>query len=254
VVRGRVEDDHFLAERLSPTVLALFGDRLLPLARQFPLFRLAVAHKLINDSSFANAAYSLSTGLAEIVPVLDIPLNMTDMVVLTKNQAFLVYKLGLALGMSTEWQDYVAEFGSVLGGGFAWRQLARSLIGLIPAWGIAPKMAVAYAGTSVVGNVILQWYLTGRHITPQQMRTLYSQAFGRGKALAQNLIERLPRPRLPRWGRRKKPAALPAALTPTCPACGRQNAADAVFCAYCGARLAPEILLDPGAAPENPEA
>ena len=42
------------------------------------------------------------------------------------------------------------------------------------------------------------------------------------------------------------PAALPATLAPTCPQCGRQNAADAAFCAYCGARLAPEILLDPG--------
>lgn len=204
VLVGSLSDDHFLQRTLVPAVLELLPDMQLALARQFPLFRVVVAHQLINETCFSNTAYALSTGLAEIVPVLDLPLNITDMIVLTKSQAFLVYKLGLALGYSTRWQDYLAEFGSVIGGGFLWRQLARSLVGLIPVWGIIPKVAVAYAGTFVVGNSVLQWYLTGRHLSRQQMAQLYRQAFARGKDSARRMLQKVPRPRL----RRGKPAEL----------------------------------------------
>ncbi|MCI0519505.1 MAG: zinc ribbon domain-containing protein, partial [Chloroflexi bacterium] len=177
--------------------------------------------------------YSLSTGLAEIAPVLGVPLNITDMLVLSKTQAFLVYKLGLALGLSLRWQEYVAEFGGVLGGGFVWRQAARQLVGLIPAWGILPKVAVAYAGTYVVGHVVYRWYLTGRHVNAAQMRQLYQQAFARGKGLAQNLAAKLPRPRR----KAKKTEALPATAQRTCAQCGKVSAADAQFCQYCGGAL-----------------
>jgi uncharacterized protein (DUF697 family) len=231
-----VEDHRFIIGEFVPAMLKLLPDHVLALARQFPLFRTETAHQIISDTCVSNAAYALSTGIAEIVPILDIPLNIADMFVLTKAQAFLVYRLGLALGLSTRWQDYVAEFGSVLGGGFLWRQVARSLIGLIPAWGIIPKVAVSYAGTYVVGNVIYQWYLTGRHISSHQMRQLYVQAFARGKHLAQNMAIRLPKPRR----KKKEQLALPATTITdgrACPSCGKTSAKDAAFCQYCGAKL-----------------
>ncbi len=174
---------------------------------------------------------------------MDIPLNIADMVVITKAQAFLTYRLGLALGFSTQWQDYIAEFGSVIGGGFLWRQLARSLVGLIPVWGIVPKMAVAYAGTYVVGHVVLRWYLTGRHVTRKQIRELYRQSFAQGKAIARNLLEKATWPRL---GRRTQDQ-LPSSATPEtteqlpdwqiCPNCGKTSSLDAVYCQYCGQPL-----------------
>jgi len=252
-VAGSALDSQFLLKSFAPLVLRLLPDLSLALGRSFPLFRFPIAHQLINDTCLANAAYAFSTGLAEVVPILDLPLNITDMAVLTKAQAFLVYRLGLLLGFSTRWQDYIAEFGSVIGGGFLWRQLARSLVGLIPVWGILPKVAVAYAGTYVVGHAILQWYLTGRHIDRKQLNALYRQALAHGRANAQRLIKSLPKPRL---GRKKK-AELPpksaseperlAAETLTgnelstppkaCPDCGKSNAADAVFCQYCGKKL-----------------
>ncbi|MBN2549855.1 MAG: hypothetical protein JXB15_11895 [Anaerolineales bacterium] len=241
VVCGSVLDDGFLTAKFAPAVIDLVPNQVLGLGRAFPLFRVPAAHYLINDTCLSNAAYSLSTGMAEIVPVFDVPLNLADMLVLTKTQAYLVYKLGLTLGFSTRWQDYVAEFGSVLGSGFLWRQLARSLVGLIPVWGIVPKVAVAYAGTYVVGNTILQWYLTGRHISTRQMRELYTQAFARGKHIASSLAKRLPHPRLPkvRLPRPQLPSRKPRQLPAPpelhkCPACGQSSAADASFCQYCG--------------------
>jgi uncharacterized protein (DUF697 family) len=196
VIFGSVNDISFLEREFIPTVLELLPQQHIALGRQFPLFRLTIARQLINETCLSNAAYSFSTGLAEIVPVLDLPLNVTDLVVLTKSQAFLAYKLGLLLGFSTRWQDYVTEFGSVIGSGFVWRQIARSLIGLIPAWGIIPKVAVAYSGTYVVGNAILGWYFTGRKLSTKQMQALSAQAFTRGKDYARTLGQKIPRPRI----------------------------------------------------------
>jgi uncharacterized protein (DUF697 family) len=237
VVRGSVADAQFLQKEYIAAVLELLPGRELSLARKFPLFRQVVARKLINDTSFSNATYAFSTGLAEIIPIIDIPLNVTDMIVLTKAQAFLVYRLGLALGLSTEWRDYVAEFGGVLGGGFLWRQVARSLIGLIPAWGIIPKVAVAYAGTYAVGYAVLQWYLTGRHVTRKQLNDLYRQAFVYGKNVAAGLLKNMPRPRLKNSQRKSLPEPKKSKRALICPNCGKRNAADARYCQYCGVEL-----------------
>jgi uncharacterized protein (DUF697 family) len=236
LVYASANNPQSLIDNFVPVMLDLLPDQLIPLARQFPLFRVPVANHLINETCFSNAAYSLSSGLAGVVPALIVPMNISDMVVLSKAQAFLVYKLGLALGLSTEWRDYVAEFGSVVGSGFLWRQLARQLVGLIPVWGIIPKVGVAYAGTYVVGHAVLRWYLTGRHLSPQQMRAFYVQAFDKGKQVGRKLLQKTPRPRLLR---RRAAQLKPPSGFKNCPYCDKPNAEDAQFCQYCGRALEP---------------
>ncbi len=254
VVIGSPSDTRFLMEKFAPAVIDVIPELLLGLGRYFPLFRLNISRNLINETSLSNAAYSMSTGLAEIVAVLDVPITIADSIILTKAQAFLVYKVGLALGYSTHWKDYIAEFGGVLGSGFVWRQIARSLVGLIPVWGILPKTAISYAGTYVVGNVVLQWYLTGKHLSKGQMQQIYTQALASGKILAKNLAAKLPRPRfrlrLPQfklalpW--RKSPALpappkrLAARKKQICSKCSRTSASDASFCQYCGTSFGEE--------------
>jgi uncharacterized protein (DUF697 family) len=255
VLSGSVHDRAFLESQFAPAVIELLDDRRLALGRGFPLFRAAIGQALINEACLTNATYSLGTGLAEVAPVLNLPLNLADMVVLTKGQALLVYKLGLALGLPRDWQYYLTEFGGVIGGGFLWRQLARSLVGLIPAWGILPKVAISYAGTYVVGQVVLQWYLTGRHISRAQMSALYREAFDQGKAVAARLVPnppqwpiKLPRLRLPRLsvprlhlpGRQKRIPSAEIAVPLAgilCARCGAQNDPDAQFCKRCGSAL-----------------
>ena len=208
VLYGSAMDRSYLERDFVQTVLKLLPNQQLALGRMFPIFRVAIAHQLISEACLANATYALSTGLAEIVPVLALPLTLTDIVVLTKNQAFLVYRLGLLFGYSTHWQDYIREFGSVIGGGFAWRQMARYLVGLIPGWGIIPKVAISYSGTYVVGQSVLTWYITGRHLGRKELNALYRSALGRGKQTAERLAARMPHPHLPR-PKKNAPEAAP---------------------------------------------
>ncbi len=238
VVWGSVEDTDFLLNKFAPAVIRLIPDKLLGLGRYFPLFRVPIANHLINDNCLTNASYALSTGLAETIAIFNIPIVVADSIILTKNQAYLVYKLGLTLGYSSRWQDYVAEFGSVLGGGFAWRQIARTLVGLIPVWGLIPKTAIAYAGTYIVGHAILEWYLTGKHLSRKQIQNLYSRAITRGKQVASSLLHRLPRIKIPKASRLRLPVKKRKALPEKtgfkkCPRCGELSASDANYCQYC---------------------
>lgn len=223
---GSAFDPALLENDFVPRVMEALPKQQLALARRYPLFRLAVARKLTVDSAFANASYSLGTGLAEIIPVLDVPFNVADMVVLTKNQAIMVYKMGLALGMSPRWQEQLGQLGGVIGAGFLWRQLARQLVGLIPGWGILPKVAITYAGTFAVGEAVLYWYKTGHKLSREAMQQVYSDSLARGKSIAQNLLSRGPRLGLPR-GRDKK----------ICANCGAENLGEAKYCSNCGNAL-----------------
>lgn len=235
VVNGAVDHRERLENEFVPAALALLPERHLSLARYYPLFRIKVARQLIQDTSVSNASYAFTTGLAEIIPVLDVPFNVADMIVLTKAQAFMAYKLGLALGLSTRWQDHLAAFGGTVGSGFLWRQLARGLVGLIPVWGIIPKVAVAYAGTYALGYAILQWYITGAQITPETMRGFYQDALGRGKEFARTLRERAPRSK-PRLGV-QRPRRLPARASLKCPHCEHANPREFNYCGNCGSAL-----------------
>ena len=102
---GAALEPKTLENDLVPRVLESLPDKHLTLARHFPLFRFAVTRNLIAESAMVNAAYLFSTGFAEIIPMLDIPFNIADVVILTKNQSLMVYKIGLALGLSPRWQD-----------------------------------------------------------------------------------------------------------------------------------------------------
>jgi len=236
IVQGSALEGEFLHRHFAAATVELAPQLAMALGRDFPLFRHAAATYLINDACLSNAAYSLTTGLAQIIPVFDIPLTVTDMIVLSKTQAFLAYKLGLTVGFSTNWQDYLKEFGGVLGGGFLLRQLARSLVGLIPVWGILPKVAISYAGTYVVGHTILQWYLTGRHLSKGQMRDLYRRAFLRGKTATRPLLKKRSEggEGKQRASKTRKRALAVGEETKNCPTCGESNRIQANFCQNCG--------------------
>ena len=162
----------------------------LALARHLPAFRESVSRSMIEDTAMANAVYSVGTGLLEINPLADLPLNAADIIVLTKNQAIMSYKMALAMGMNAEFKQVMPQMATVVGSGFLLRQMARGLVGLVPGLGIIPKVAVAFAGTYATGEVIYRWCAYGERVTGVAMRQLYDAAFSRGRSLAQSLVSK----------------------------------------------------------------
>lgn len=178
-----------LRERVVPALLRAAPPRLhLALARQLPVCRPAVVRALVEETSRSNALYAAGTGVAQLVPLLNLPLGVADTVVLTKNQLVMAYKVALATGKTGQPQDLLTEIVGVLGGGLLFRQVARGLVGMIPVWGLLPKVAVAYAGTQVIGGATARWAGEGRTLTLAEVQDLYRSALGRGRALAGRLV------------------------------------------------------------------
>lgn len=169
----------------------------LPLARRLPPLRSPALNMLIQETSQVNASYSFTTGLGETVPGLNFVLGAGDAIVLTKNQLMMAYKIALVSGKSGSPQQLLGEIVGVLGGGFLFRQLARQMSGLIPVWGIVPKVAVSYAGTWAIGRAVHVWATEGQKITPELMTGHYREALEHGRQAAQRIVDNARRPRSP---------------------------------------------------------
>jgi uncharacterized protein (DUF697 family) len=165
------------------------ADLRLAMARQLRALRPAVFDVTIDETSKANASYALTTGFAEVMPLLTVPLNLGDMIVLTKNQLVMSYRLAIAAGKDGEPRAMIGEILGVLGGGLLFRQLARQLVGLIPVVGLVPKVAIAYGGTWAIGRAIVLWATEGREVSQDLVRSLSNEGLQRGRAVAARLVE-----------------------------------------------------------------
>jgi uncharacterized protein (DUF697 family) len=187
-------DAEALRDRLAPALFKVTpevsGVRL-ALARRLPVLRDPVIADLIEDVARSNAIYAVSTGIAEIAPVLTIPLVAADTLILTKNQLVLAYKIALICGKQGSPRDVMGEVIGVIGTGLVLRQIAREMVGLIPVIGIVPKVAIAYAGTRVIGNMVYVWAARGYRLSPSDMRKLYREALTSGRGVADLLVDKV---------------------------------------------------------------
>jgi uncharacterized protein (DUF697 family) len=183
--------DTHLARDLGATLAGELGpDWRLALARQLPAVRGTVVTALIEEAAHANAGYALATGLAEVVPFLTVPLNLGDIVVLTKNQLVMGYRIALACGLEGDARRLIPEIVGVLGGGLLLRQVARQLVGLIPVLGIVPKVAIAYGGTYAIGRVVATWASEGRAASSEVVQRFAREGLDRGRDVARSLVQR----------------------------------------------------------------
>ncbi len=189
--RARVSVDRLDALSMDSVAAAIFHvvtpDQRIALARELPGLRACVFDALVSETSKANAGYAFSTGLAEVIPLLDIPLNIGDVIVLTKNQLVMGYRIALAAGKEGRPRDLIGEIVGVLGGGLIFRQIARQLIGLVPVIGIVPKVAVAYGGTWAIGRAVTLWATQGEKLTASRLRDLSREGLARGREMARGL-------------------------------------------------------------------
>ena len=159
-------------------------DQRIALAAQLPPLRPTVYSRTIDETARANASFALTTGVAEVIPLLNAPLNLGDMVVLTKNQLMMCYRIALASGRDAEPRALMTEILGVLGGGVLFRQAARGLVGLIPVIGVVPKVAIAYAGTHAIGRAMVLWTVDGRQVTSDLVAKYSRESLEKGRALA----------------------------------------------------------------------
>ena len=187
IIRPRAADAR---ERLAAAVLdALPPNARLAAARRVPGLRPHYAHKLTTEVSLSNGAFVVASGLPSLVPVLNIPIAAADTVVLTKNQAMMVYRLALAFGAPPEFQRRMVEIAPVVGAAVMWRQVAGGLVGLIPGYGIVPKTVVAFAGTWVTGRAAELYYSTG-FVSRDDLRRFSDEAMAKAKAAGGEMARR----------------------------------------------------------------
>ena len=186
----RLSDDAQATRQIVSAIRSLKAVDELSLARHLPAFRESISRSMVDDTALANAVYSFGSGILEVVPIANIPLNVADFMVLTKNQALMAYKMALAMGLTADFGQIMPQLAAVVGGGFLLRQTARGLIGLIPGFGLIPKVAVAFAGTYATGEVIYRWCAFGERVKGTALKSLYDGAVARGRVIARTLLNR----------------------------------------------------------------
>ena len=199
--------------KLGVPVLKTVAPLRLALAHQFPTLRRAAAEELIRESAWVNAQFALMSSLPSLIPVLGFFLGgMADILVLTKNQAMLVFKLAAIYGRNID--DRVAvlkEIMPVIGSAFLWRTAARTAVGLAPApISALPKAAIAYVGTYLVGQAARYYYEQGDKPPPEVLRSFQADARRRYQQVNELLKQRFA------GGRQALPAG-PSPDDPTVP-------------------------------------
>jgi len=133
------------------------------------------------------------SSLPSLIPVLGMFMGgMADILVITKNQAMLVFKLAGIHGRNVD--DRIAilkEILPVIGSAFIWRSAARAAVGLAPApLSALPRAAIAYVGTYVVGQAARYFYEQGDRPSPEVLRSFQADAWLRYQSVNDLLKQR----------------------------------------------------------------
>ena len=193
-------------ERTRAEILKRNPERATAFGRALPSFRTAAVKQLINETSAANAQFSLVSNIPAVLPVIgNIAAAGADFIVLTKNQVMMLYKLAAVHGRDLHNQrGILQEVLPVVGAGLFWRTIAREASALLPfAAGTIPKVVIAYVGTMVVGRAAEFYYRTGLKPTREQMEQFTRQSM--------EVLRNLPLPGVERFfaGRQRKDKQIP---------------------------------------------
>lgn len=149
------------------------------LGRHFLEFRAPAIHAIIDSVAKVNAKFALVSNMPAIVPILGSLIAAgADLVVLTKNQVMMSYKLAAVNGRDLSDQaGIIRELVPVVGAGFVWRSAAREATSFLPLLaGTVPKVAIAFVGTYTVGRAVDYYYRFGTKPPKEQMKLFRQQA------------------------------------------------------------------------------
>jgi uncharacterized protein (DUF697 family) len=193
---GPDPDDAEAISRLRMEIVKRNPERATAIGRALPIFRSAAAKQVIDETSAANAQFSLISNIPTLIPVIgSIAAVGADFIVLTKNQVMMLYKLAAVHGRDLGNQrGILQEVLPVVGAGLVWRTVAREAASILPfAAGAIPKLVIAYVGTMVVGRAADYYYRTGLKPDRDQLARYYEQALEMLQRLDLPLVNRLRR-------------------------------------------------------------
>jgi uncharacterized protein (DUF697 family) len=171
--------------------------------RRLPPLRRFAADRIINETARGNAEFAAFSNIPALLPVIGNFFEATaDMIVLTKNQVWMIYKLAGLYDRDLQMRGRILlEIAPVIGGGFLWRTIARELSALLPGLlGAVPKVLIAYVGTYTIGKAAAYYYQEGRRPPKALVQSFYRDAIARARRLQAYVPSRF----------RRQPPALPA--------------------------------------------
>jgi small GTP-binding protein len=184
-----------IAEELIPAMIEASPEAALVIGRELPTFRRNAAQRIIRNATLL----SLAAGL-EPVPLIDIP-------IILGTQIRLVLRLAALYGepiSSREAMKHARELILTVLGGAGFRYLAEQAAKAVPFGGDLVAGAIAAAGTWAIGQVALEYYDSGKQLTPRRLRQLYRLFYQRfqheetARELRRTVLEGDQQPLLPR--------------------------------------------------------
>ena len=171
-------------EAVREEVLTHRPDLRVSLARRLPGFRPLAAEGVIREVSRVNAEFATLSGISDTLPFLT-PLFPAvagaDILVLTKNQVLMVFRLAAIYGEDLDLKSRAREVAPIIGGAFGWRSIARELLRLIPG-GLGCRSGPASPiRTYAVGRAAQMVFDEGRRPTRQEMLRIYEESAQRGR-------------------------------------------------------------------------
>lgn len=141
--------DRAAATSLARKIADVLSGKEVALARSLSFMREPAARSIIRRTGLENAAISSMIFIAG-----------PDLPILTMNQVRMALKIAAIYGDDID-AARLRELLAVVGGGFGFRAVARSLLGLLPGLGLVIRAGVAYAGTEALGAALIEYFKRG---------------------------------------------------------------------------------------------
>jgi len=143
-------DSHELVvDELGEWIVERIPAKRLAFAANFAFMRRAVALESVRNTAWQNGLI----GAVTIIPGADMPL-------MTANQAKMVMQIAAAYGEQLG-MERARELLAVVGGGLAFRAVARQFVGLVPGFGWAIKGGIGASGTLAMGYAAIRYFENG---------------------------------------------------------------------------------------------
>ncbi len=143
----------FPMDAIAKALAHALNEAATPLAARLPVLRDAVVDRIITRFSRQNGVI----GVSVFVPGADFP-------ILTVNQIRMLMRVADAYGFEFD-RERIPEVLGVIGSGYGFRTLARSMLGVIPIAGWAVKGGIAYGGTRALGEAARRYFESRAPVT-----------------------------------------------------------------------------------------